>query len=77
MTFSVGAKGELTFVQKAPAGGLNPRHFSINSAGDLIAVALVNSKKFVVLKRDVKTGKVGDVVAEKGDMGDVTCVIFG
>ncbi|KAH7029825.1 Lactonase, 7-bladed beta-propeller-domain-containing protein [Microdochium trichocladiopsis] len=57
------ASGQLTLTQIAPAGGLNPRGFSLNKAGTLVASALQNDNRVVVYKRDVKTGKLGAVVA--------------
>ncbi|SPO05911.1 uncharacterized protein DNG_08600 [Cephalotrichum gorgonifer] len=75
-TFSVGADGALEFHQTAPSGGRNPRHFSINRSGDLVAVALQDDGTVVVYSRDVKTGELGDVVAAAALDGLVTCVIF-
>lgn len=57
------ATGQLTLTQIAPAGGRNPRGFSLNKAGTLVASALQDDNRVVVYKRDVKTGKLGAVVA--------------
>ena len=80
ITFSLCNPAKPKFVEKAASGGNNPRHFSFNKGGDLVAVALSNDKRAVVLKRDVKTGKIGGVVAAFDIAGDegagVTCVVF-
>ncbi len=53
----------ITLVQIAPAGGLNPRGFSLNKAGNLVASALQDDNRVVVIERDVKTGLLGKIVA--------------
>lgn len=64
MSFAVdGATGQLSLVQTAPAGGLNPRGFSLNKAGTLVASALQDDNRVVVIERDVKTGLLGKIVA--------------
>jgi len=63
ISFSIGAGGELTLVQIAPAGGRNPRGFSLNKAGNLLVSALQDDNRVVVYERDVATGKLGKVVA--------------
>lgn len=75
-TFSLSESGELGFVQAWPTYGAFPRHFSLNSAGTLLAVGNQNSGNVVVLKRDVATGLIGDVVAEAEVEGQVTAVVF-
>ena len=57
------ATGSIEIVQRAPAGGKNPRGFSINKAGTLVASALQDDNRVVIYARDVETGKLGDVVA--------------
>lgn len=76
-TFSLSESGELAFVQAWPTYGAFPRHFSLNAAGTLLAVGNQNSGNVVVLKRDVATGLIGDVVAEAEIEGQVTAVVFG
>ena len=76
-TFSLSKSGKLGFVQAWPTYGLFPRHFSLNSAGDLLAVGNQNSANVVVLKRDVATGLIGNVLAEAEVEGMVTSVVFG
>lgn len=76
-TWSLSDSGKLSFVQAAPSYGLYPRHFSLNSSGGLVAVGNQNSGNVVVLKRDVATGLIGDVVSEAEIEGMVTGVVFG
>ncbi|KAK3349210.1 Lactonase, 7-bladed beta-propeller-domain-containing protein [Lasiosphaeria hispida] len=64
LTFAVSPKtGSLSFVQAAPAGGINPRGFSLNKAGTLVVSALQDDNRVVVIERDVKTGLLGKIVA--------------
>ena len=75
-TFSLSDSGKLGFVQAWPTYGLFPRHFSLNSAGSLLAVGNQNSGNVVVLRRDVATGLIGEVVAETELDGQITTVVF-
>ncbi|KAK2615009.1 hypothetical protein N8I77_001788 [Diaporthe amygdali] len=70
-TWTINEDGTLTFLQSAPSGGWLPRQFSLNKAGDLLAVGHQTNNTVVVWKRDVETGliiteeeggKVGEVV---------------
>lgn len=70
------ADGTLHFIQLAPAGGSYPRQFSINKAGDLVSVGLQMSSTVVLWKRDLKTGKLGDLVASVEVPGQITCVVW-
>jgi 6-phosphogluconolactonase (cycloisomerase 2 family) len=76
-TFSLSESGKLAFVQAWPTYGLFPRHFSLNSAGSLVAVGNQNSGSVVLLSRDVATGLIGEVLAEAEVEGQVTGVVFG
>lgn len=58
-----GETGALTHVQTAPAGGMNPRGFSLNKMGTLVVSALQDDNRVVVIERDVKTGMLGKIVA--------------
>ncbi|KAL8926578.1 MAG: hypothetical protein Q9208_002905 [Pyrenodesmia sp. 3 TL-2023] len=61
----------------SPAGGLFPRHFSINKKGDLVAVGLQNSGRVVIYERCLHSGKIGDkVVAGIEGLGAVTSVVW-
>ncbi|KAF2679488.1 putative isomerase YbhE [Lentithecium fluviatile CBS 122367] len=65
VTYKTGADGKLTFVQLAPSGGLNPRHFGLNKDGSLIGIGNGGSvpPSLDIYKRDVKSGKIGEKVA--------------
>ncbi|KAF7872764.1 uncharacterized protein EAF02_008835 [Botrytis sinoallii] len=84
-TASNGTYGSLSFSQLFPSGGIYPRQMSMNKAGTLVAVALQQSARVVIVKRDVKTGLFGDFVADVqvGDFegvaglnGQVTSVVW-
>ena len=57
------ATGTLAWLEAANAHAYYPRTFQINKAGDLVAVGGQTSSNVAILKRDAKTGKLGDVVA--------------
>lgn len=63
-TWAINEDGTLEFVQNAPSGGYSPRQFSINKAGDMIAVGHQTNKTVVIWKRDVETGMI--VAEEEG-----------
>ena len=73
-TFALNYDGTLTYKQLWPAGGSFPRHFSMNLAGDLVAVGLQMSSRVVILSRNITTGLLGNAVAESDVDGQVTCV---
>ncbi|KAI1042862.1 hypothetical protein LB505_001087 [Fusarium chuoi] len=68
--------GHLTLQQDIPCGGRFPRHFSINKAGTLVAVALQSDSRVVIIERDAKTGILGDFIAHAELEGEVTAVVF-
>ncbi|GJC80758.1 putative 6-phosphogluconolactonase ARB_02015 [Colletotrichum liriopes] len=70
-TFAIKEDGTLVLVQLAPSGGWSPRQFSINKAGDLIAVGHQNNRTVVIWKRDLESGKI-ITEAEGGKVGQVT-----
>jgi len=77
ITFAIdAATGGLTHVQTAPAGGINPRHFSFNKDGSRVASALQSDGRVVVFERDTATGKIGKAVAEGNVAGMPNFVIF-
>lgn len=82
VTFSLDpTTGKPTLLQKFSAGGIGPRSFAINRAGDRVAVALATSNKLVVLSRDVKAGtfiaQLGSLDLDFGkDPGLVTSVVW-
>ncbi|KAI1463379.1 3-carboxy-cis,cis-mucoante lactonizing enzyme [Daldinia caldariorum] len=63
-TYSIDARsGAIQFVEATPAHAWFPRTFSINKAGDLVAVGGQTSSNVAIIARDPKTGKLGDLVA--------------
>ncbi|KAK4165124.1 Lactonase, 7-bladed beta-propeller-domain-containing protein [Cladorrhinum sp. PSN259] len=77
ITYSLdAATGLPTHVQTAAAGGYNPRHFSFNKAGTLVASALQAEGRIIVFERDVATGKIGKAVAEANIEGLPNFVTF-
>ncbi|KAI1746936.1 Lactonase, 7-bladed beta-propeller-domain-containing protein [Xylaria castorea] len=77
IVYSINSKtGSLTKVQEFPAGGLVPRHFSINGDGNRLAVGLQGDGRVVIIKRDVQTGQLQNFVASANVAGEVNAVIF-
>lgn len=68
--------GALSLVQTFPAGGIGPRHFSLNKAGNLVAVGLQKDGRVVVIDRDTETGELKGFLASADVDGEVTCAIF-
>ncbi|KAF2839075.1 putative isomerase YbhE [Patellaria atrata CBS 101060] len=62
-TFMPKDDGSLTFFQNVPAGGENPRHFSINKKGDRVAVALQANARVVILEREIACGSIKGALA--------------
>lgn len=76
-SFTINAEtGELTLLQKFPAGGRIPRQFSVNKAGSLVAVGLQSDSRVVLISRDAVSGKLGEIIASTKVEGEVTAVIF-
>ena len=80
-TFAIQKDGSLKLVQLAPSGGWSPRQFSINKAGDLLAIGHQNNNSVVVWKRDIASGKIvleaeGGKVAQVTLSGAVVATIF-
>lgn len=75
-TFELQQDGSLVFTQIWPSGGLFPREFSINAAGNLLAVGNQNSGNVAILQRDVGSGLIGEPIARIPIEGNVTCVVF-
>ncbi|KAL9601250.1 MAG: hypothetical protein Q9219_002655 [cf. Caloplaca sp. 3 TL-2023] len=76
--FTIGAEGnEIQFDGLSPAGGSFPRHFSVRGDGAMVAVGLQQSGRVVVLRRDVESGRLGEVVAGFEGLGGVTEVVWG
>jgi 6-phosphogluconolactonase (cycloisomerase 2 family) len=70
------ATGKLSLKQIAPAGGSFPRQFSVNKAGDMVAVGLQMDGRVVVIERNMADGTFGDFVASVNVAGQVTSVIW-
>jgi len=76
-TFAKGrSDGALDFLELFPAGGSYPRMFSLNRAGNLVAVGLQQSGRVVVMERDTETGRWRRQVAEIEVEGQITCVVW-
>ncbi|RAL62330.1 hypothetical protein DID88_004896 [Monilinia fructigena] len=77
LTYSLDhSSGNVSLISIDAAGGSFARQFSINKAGDLVAVGLQNDGRVAILKRDVKTGKDVEIVAGIDIEGQVVCVIW-
>lgn len=68
--------GALEYVERFEAGGVGPRQFSINKAGDLLAVGLQKSSLVAFITRDVESGNFGIVAQILSLPGSVTSIIF-
>lgn len=63
-TYSVDSTtGKLTFINHTPAGGITPRHFSLETlnGGEYVAVATQTSNRVTIYKRNKITGTLGTV----------------
>ncbi|PSN75514.1 putative isomerase YbhE [Corynespora cassiicola Philippines] len=69
-TFSINDDGTLELVQVANSGGWSPRQFSINKAGDMLAVGHQGNNSVIIWKRDVQSGKIVPE-EEGGKLGEV------
>lgn len=77
ITFKIDPKsGSLKFVQKFAAGGLVPRHFSLNKKGDLVASAAQKDGRVAIISRDVRTGVLKEYIANIAIAGEVNSAIF-
>ncbi|RPB24580.1 putative isomerase YbhE [Terfezia boudieri ATCC MYA-4762] len=81
--YTVGADGQLTFLEQSPVAGLTPRHFSLEptNGGEYIAVATQDTGRVAVYQRDKVTGKFGTVPVASIDMATLgvsqpPCVIW-
>lgn len=74
--FAPQENGSLGVLQYHPAGGLMPRHFKLNKAGDLVAVSLQDTHRVVIIERDVKTGLLGDFAAHVDTVGQAVVTIW-
>ena len=67
--------GELTFVQRQPSMGKNPRDFAIDPTGKFMIVANQNSDSIYVLRIDNATGKLSPT-GFRLDIGNPVCLKF-
>jgi 6-phosphogluconolactonase (cycloisomerase 2 family) len=69
--------GTLSFSQLFPAGGSYPRQFSLNRAGNLVAVGLQETGSVAILERDTCSGTfVKEVARIDITGGEVVCVVW-
>lgn len=61
-TYSINSSGALSFVENTKANGWYPRTFSINKAGDLVAIAGQTSANVAIVSRNPTTGKLGSLL---------------
>ncbi|WP_407311145.1 lactonase family protein [Pseudomonas sp. nanlin1] len=63
VVFAVNAgNGQLTFVQRRSVEGDHPREFTFDPSGQFVLVANQKSNQIVVIKRDPRTGVLGETV---------------
>ncbi|KAL8725455.1 MAG: hypothetical protein Q9166_007349 [cf. Caloplaca sp. 2 TL-2023] len=68
---------QIAFSALTPAGGLYPRHFKLNSKGDLVAVGLQKSGRVAIFTRCTDTGVISkDPVADYEGLGEVTSIVW-
>ncbi|KAL4922062.1 Lactonase, 7-bladed beta-propeller-domain-containing protein [Aspergillus aurantiobrunneus] len=65
-----------SFVGLYPAYGSFPRHFQFSPDGDMLAIALQNSRKVAVAGWDRENGAIGPLLEEVVLDGDVTAVVW-
>lgn len=70
-TWAINEDGTMELVQNFPSGGYLPRQFSINKAGDMIAVGHQVNQTVIIWQRDVESGRILSE-AEGGKLGEVT-----
>jgi len=57
VVFSIGPKGQLTFLQRISCGGKTPRHFTLDPTADWLLCGNQDSATVTVFRRDPATGK--------------------
>ena len=62
MTYKINQDGSLSFLEATNSHGWYARTFSINNAGDLLAVGGQASSTVSVISRDPSTGRLGDLL---------------
>ena len=67
--------GQLTFVQRVPSNGKNPRDFAIAPNGNFLVLANQDSDNIYVYKIDKSNGKIF-VISPAIEVGDPVCLKF-
>jgi 6-phosphogluconolactonase (cycloisomerase 2 family) len=62
--FTIASNGALTWTDLTSSHGTYPRTFDINKAGDYVAIGDQTTSNVAIVARDVKTGKLGQKVAD-------------
>ncbi|KAF2761168.1 putative isomerase YbhE [Pseudovirgaria hyperparasitica] len=62
-TWSISPMGDMSFLTLTPSYGSYPRTFSINKAGDKMAIGNQISSNVAIVSRDTETGRLGELVA--------------
>ncbi|CCC06819.1 hypothetical protein SMACR_00848 [Sordaria macrospora] len=62
INWAIQADGTIKLQQIFPAGGINPRHFSLNKDGSLVLTALVTDGRVALIERNVQTGNLTKIV---------------
>jgi 6-phosphogluconolactonase (cycloisomerase 2 family) len=76
ITFSIQKDtGKLAHLQTQALGGVNPRHFSFNANGTLVAAVAQADNRVSIISRDPTNGLLGDIVATIS-IGGPNMVIF-
>lgn len=71
ITYTINQNGSLSVLEATNSHGWYARTFSINNAGDLLAVGGQASSTVSIIARDTSTGRLGDLVArvQVGQLG--------
>lgn len=71
MTYTINQNGSLSVLEATNSHGWYARTFSVNSAGDLLAVGGQASSTVSIISRDPSTGRLRDLVArvQVGELG--------
>ncbi|TEY44989.1 hypothetical protein BOTCAL_0338g00060 [Botryotinia calthae] len=68
--------GAPQFQQLSPSWGVNPRHFSYNRKGNMVAVALTGDHRVVIIQRDTMDGTLETVLTHVEGISEAMCVIW-
>ncbi|TVY40651.1 putative 6-phosphogluconolactonase [Lachnellula subtilissima] len=77
LTYSINpCNGSIALTQKYPAGGSFPRSMSLNRKGDLLAVALQQSSRVVMFRRNATSGNITEIAGSVAVNGELTDVVW-